>query len=51
MVGEMAVTATSFQSTYAWDVIISALTPQQAAVDLRLHQRLLDTQASLAQYL
>ena len=51
MVGEMAVMATSFQSTCACPVVISALTPQQAAVDLRLHQRLLDTQASLAQYL
>ena len=40
---EMAVTATSFKRTYACAVVISALTPQQAAVDLCLHQRLLDT--------
>ena len=43
MVGETAVMATSFKRTYACAVILSALTPQQAAVDLGLHQRLLDT--------
>ena len=51
MVEVMKIMATSFKRSAAGTAALSAPTLQQATADTRLCQRLLDTQASLAQSL